>query len=411
MPRFNPFRPGKIVGPAMFAGRLEELRALERILYQISQGNAHHFLVHGERGIGKSSLLLYIQFLATGAIQTLDASRFNLLTVSVELEPSDSYRDLVRKLGAELKRSVDKLKQTRKLASQAWDFLKRWEVMGVKYTSKSEVEPHELVNELADDIQKTIDGSAGLFAGILFLVDEADKPSASASLGELLKILTERLTKRQCERFGVGLAGLSSVIETLRASHESSPRIFDHMLLEPLHVNERTRVVVQGLDEAERKNGFRVDATPEALELISELSEGYPHFIQEFAYHAFDYDSDNRIDEHDVGSGARRENGAFQQLGSKYFHGLYFEKINSEDYREVLRAMAPPLLSGGDGWISKSEIRHQVKLANSTITNAIHALKTRQIIVPKPGRAGVYRLPSRAFAAWIAGYSAAAQRP
>ena len=38
----------------------------------------------------------------------------------------------------------------------------------------------------------------------------------------------------------------------------------------------------KGLAEAERKNGYAVAMTEGAERWISELSEGYPHFIQQF---------------------------------------------------------------------------------------------------------------------------------
>ena len=52
-----------------------------------------------------------------------------------------------------------------------------------------------------------------------------------------------------------------------------------------------------------------------------------------------------------------------------------------------------------DGWISKSEIRDKFKGTDATLTNAIKALLTRHIILPKEGERGVYRL--QRFALWI----------
>ena len=59
------------------------------------------------------------------------------------------------------------------------------------------------------------------------------------------------------------------------------------------------------------------------------MSEGFPHFIQQFAYCAFEQDRDNEISDTDVVSGALAENGALDQLGEKYFQQMYFERINS----------------------------------------------------------------------------------
>jgi len=220
-------------------------------------------------------------------------------------------------------------------------------------------------------------------------------------LGEFAKLFTERLCKRGCSKVSLGLAGLSGVITKLGKSHESSPRIFEVLTLEPLLSAERVEVVRKGLAEASKKNGFEVSIMKEAEEWISMFSEGYPHFIQQFAHSAFDQDSDNVIDKADVVKGAFRENGAFQQLGLKYFHELYFDKIGSDEYREVLRAMSEHF----DGWVSKEQIRRLTKLKESTLNNAITALKKRNIIIPREGKKGSYRLPTKSFAVWIKAYT------
>src|SRR5262245_432528 len=133
MPRYNPFRPGNIVTPGMFSGRGEELITLERVLFQTKNDNSHHFLMHGERGIGKSSLLYYLQSMARGEIESFESGHFNFLTLSVELEPANKYLDIIRKVGSEFHRAVDTHQRARALLRNGWEFIKRWEVLGVKY--------------------------------------------------------------------------------------------------------------------------------------------------------------------------------------------------------------------------------------------------------------------------------------
>jgi hypothetical protein len=383
----------------MFSGRYNELVAMERALFQTKNANPLNFLIHGERGIGKSSLLYYLQLVARGEIEALHGNNFNFLTVCVELEPSNEYSDIIQKIGAELNQEVAKLRVGVELAKAAWDFLKRWEVMGVRYAeSRRETKRSELVDELANDTQETLTRLGSTVDGILILIDEADKPPASAHLGEFVKIFTERLTKRGCSRVCLGLSGLSELLQNLRQSHESSLRIFEMLTLEPLKWNERNQVIERGLEEAAKKNGFEVSILPDAKDAISELSEGYPHFLQQVAFCAFNEDSDNAIDLSDVREGTLNpEKGAIQQLGLKYFHDLYFDQIGSDEYRGVLRAMAGRL----DGWITKAEIRKKVPIKESTLNNAIAALKKRHIILGKPGVSGTYRLPTRSFGVWI----------
>jgi hypothetical protein len=56
-------------------------------------------------------------------------------------------------------------------------------------------------------------------------------------------------------------------------------------------------------------------------------------------------------------------------------------------------------------WFTKDEIRKAGKLKETTLTNAIGALKQRNIIIAKDGSKGVYRLPTNSFAVWIRMYA------
>jgi len=406
MPRYNPFKPGTIANPGMFSGRLEEILTLERILFQTKNSNPDHFLIHGERGIGKSSLLFYAQCIARGKFASLTCGSFKFLVVHVELSQSNNYLDIIRKVGAELQRVVASEQSAKEIFKTAWEFLTRWEVtvggVGLKYSKeKDNTQAHDLLDELTHTVERTVSDMETVRDGILILLDEADKPPHSASLGEFVKVFTERLTKRGCAKVALGLAGLPTLIQKLKRSHESSPRIFQVLTLGPLLPNERVDVIRKGLVEAKAKNGFEVSITSDAENIIATFSEGYPQFIQQFAYSAFDADQDNNVTVTDFLDGAFKENGAYQQLGVKYFHELYFDQIGSDEYREVLRAMS----NHTDGWVSKEQIRKAANIKESTLNNAISALKKRNIIIAKEGKSGSYRLPSHSFAVWIKGYT------
>ena len=59
--KFNPFIPTQIARNELFSGREEELQDALICLKQTSDGSPSGFLVVGERGIGKSSLLVKIE--------------------------------------------------------------------------------------------------------------------------------------------------------------------------------------------------------------------------------------------------------------------------------------------------------------------------------------------------------------
>ena len=68
MARINPFAPNEPLAPGMFVGRLPQLLALEEARLQTRAGRPKIFMLTGERGIGKSSLLRYFKWVAQGHI-------------------------------------------------------------------------------------------------------------------------------------------------------------------------------------------------------------------------------------------------------------------------------------------------------------------------------------------------------
>lgn len=396
--RYNPFQPNRIVHSGMFVGRYDEMKKIDQYLFQAKMGNPQHFLLEGERGIGKSSMMFLASNVASGKLPTMgdESHNFNLLTVSTDMAGVASQVDVIRAIARELKSEIASRAPVREKASKAWEFLTKWEILGVRYHRENAPDPDDARDALVGTIQDVLSSGADL-DGVCILIDEADAPPVEAGLGEFLKAFTERLTKRGCDNVIICLAGLPSTIAKLRASHESSPRLLSVLSLRPLEPEERKDAIRRGLKVANSKNPKPTQITDEALELLSEMSEGYPHFVQQFAYCAFDADSDDVIGVEDVLHGAYVENGAIDQLGSKYFNEVYYSKIGSDEYRKVLNVMA----DSGDAWVSKADIRAGCGIKETTLGNALTALKGRNIIYADEGRQGFYRLPTKSFAAWI----------
>lgn len=402
MLKFNPFKPGSIVHPGMFAGRGEELDVLEKALHQTTKGNPSHFLIHGERGIGKSSLLLMMNFVARGEITSLHDEKYNLITINIELEPNDEYGDIITKVAREFSRVLDRNQALKKSLKDLWEFITNWEVLGVKY-KRGNTPVEDMLEELAEKIIAVAEELKKINSGIFIFIDEADKPSSQAGLGEFVKVFTERLSKRNVHNVGLGIIGISNVIQKMKESHESSVRILTPIHLKPLIENDRKMVVKRGLEEAARENGYAHNITDGALDLISDLSEGYPYFIQQYAYSAFDQDTDNSIDEGDVRQALTKENGALQLLGQRYFENMYTDEIRSDDYRKVLQVIARHM----PDCVSRKAIIAESDLKEHTVNNALTALKKRGSVIPVSGYDGMFRLPSQSFAVWIQAFKIA----
>jgi len=402
--KFNPFKPNDIVHSGMFVGRLDELRVIERCLFQSKMGNQQHFMIQGERGIGKSSLLFYVNHLAEGRIRPMRGDNMKFVAISIDLGGCVSQSDIVRKVGRGLRQAIAQRKVLKEAAKGVWEWITNWEVLGVKYNKPgADFDLEEVAEEFVNNLANFCDETSEEIDGLLFLIDEADRPGSETGLGSYLKLISERLTWRGCHKVVFGLAGLPSLLAKLRDSHESSPRLFQTMLLEPLTIEERKRVVRIGIREANEKNCVQTEITEDAVNFLAELSEGYPHFVQQFAYSAFENDNDNIIDEDDVGEGAFDDGGALSQLGDKFFNEMYHARISSEEYRRVLDAMA----EHGDKWIPRKKIISESGVTEANVNNALQALKSKSIILQDDKKRGSYRLPTNSFAAWINAIKAA----
>lgn len=189
--------------------------------------------------------------------------------------------------------------------------------------------------------------------------------------------------------------------EVLRESHPSSLRLFDELPLDILSHEDVSWVIDRALTVANEQNEDATTVDDTARNWLINLSEGYPHFIQQFGYSAFAPDVDLVIDGDDVKKGAFGPQGAMEKIGDRYYRDDFYNKIQKDSYRQVLRIMA----ENENRWVSKKDIRSKFRGKETTLDNAIHALRERQIILVKEGVRGMYRLQHRGFAFWIRLYT------
>lgn len=404
MPKINPFKPNHPVSPGMFAGRLEEIRDLEKGLWQTKNGYPSNFLVTGERGIGKSSLLQLIKYISQGDIESSYGMKFDFVAVQLVISDRTDLFSSVKLIDRILKRELGKIEKVKTFLDSTWEFVQRIKIMdsGIE-SSKQNSELDIIIDDFAYSLAQTCKRITGkqdeakCKDGIVFFIDEADNACENLHLGYLVKAVTELLVQYECHNVMFIVAGLPVVIDKLSASHPSSIRIFNHLIIKELSPEDRQYVVESGIKEGNNINDEITTITNEAKTLISTLSEGYPHFIQQFSYSAFDYNSDGEISKDDVTGGAFGKGGALDEIGTRYYHSAYNEQIKSDDYREVLSIMADSMNS----WIKKSDIVQKFSGADHTVTDALKALTTRKIILKNPSKRGEYRLQQRGFALWI----------
>lgn len=91
MSKINPFKPFSPVPVGMFAGRLNEIESLEKGLHQTKNGHPTNYLITGERGIGKSSLMMLLEHTASGNIHSSKYGTFNFVTVNIQISDRTNF--------------------------------------------------------------------------------------------------------------------------------------------------------------------------------------------------------------------------------------------------------------------------------------------------------------------------------
>lgn len=401
----NPFRPNSPTNPGMFVGRYDEIKRIEGALKQTKANQGHSFLLLGERGIGKTSLLNLVKFFCEGYIE-VDNQKLNFLVIETDITKETTQLSLIRKIELALKRKLAQTEQTRKVFSDIWKFLSSVEAGGIKIQSSDEGKDELLFENfcysLADTIKRVTkigDKSAfdTTYDGVIILIDEADNACDELDFGSFVKLIMERLQKEGTEKLMFGVAGLPRTKDVLRKSHPSSLRIFEELNLGRLTTAEIKTVINSTLDQTTITNGIKTNIDEKAENRLISFSEGFPHFIQQYGFCAFELSDGKTIIEDNVIKGAFGENGALEAIGNRYYRDDYYKKIKDDKYRQVLNIMATSL----DGWVTKQDIKKNYKGSAATLNNAITALVKRHIIVAKEGTRGTYRLQDKGFAWWI----------
>jgi hypothetical protein len=388
----------------MFAGRINEIKLLEQALHQTKHDQPSNFLITGERGIGKSSLMMILKDFSSGKFETLDHGKFKFLTINIVISERMSLLTFIKLIERNIKREIGKVEAIRSFMNSTWDFVQRIKIMDsgldqLNVTEDSDLVINDFSYSLSETCNRIINPEKGEDKkdGIVFIIDETDNACDDLHIGYFFKVVTELLQQNGCQNIMFIVVGLPETSEKLAKSHESSLRIFNHIRVKELNRADRFYVIDKGIEEGNRINDEKTSISEDAKRHISSLSEGYPHFIQQFAHTAFEYNADGEISSEDVLEGAFKDGGAIDAIGSRYYASDFHSKIKSDEYRQVLGIMAESM----NEWIKKSDIREKFTGLDQTLTDALAALTQRKIILKNDSVRGEYRLQQRGFALWI----------
>ncbi|WP_427453189.1 AAA family ATPase [Litorimonas sp. WD9-15] len=326
----NPFAPGAGAPPPELVGRADVLSSIDVAIRRAALGKpARSHMLLGLRGTGKTVLLHHT------AIKAQDMKDILVWEAMIEAPEGGDLPKLIFPLLRAILRKLSVIEASKKAAYSGLRALRSFASafkLEVGAASLS-VDPEPGVADSGDlllDLSELFVriGTAAKDAGgvFLLLLDEVQYLSAL----ELSAIITSLHKCSQATLPVIFIGGGLPQVAGLAGNAKSyAERLFDYHVIGPLSEHESRKAVQQPiLDEGE-------SITSEALDQIVADTMGYPYFLQEWGYHAWNVAEESPINIADAV--AAREN-AIRRLDEGFFK-VRLDRLTPKE-REYVHAMA-----------------------------------------------------------------------
>jgi hypothetical protein len=295
-PVANPYAPGAGTPPPALVGRDEVIDATDVALQRLRAARTgQHALITGLRGVGKTVLL--------GKVAALAEHRGYRVIRTEAVGGDDTIRSFLR----QARRIVEELdggaKVSRALRSIESVSLT---VAGTGIAAERRADRPDR-EALADVVRDLAAAAADADLGVMLAIDEAQMLDRH----DLRRLLAG---VHRCGQDGLALycllAGLPNLVGEVAKAATYAERMFTVADLGPLTPDQVVQAVVEPAGE------IGVSWSPAATEQIVDHSDGYPFFVQTWAYHTWNAAVDEPISAADVGRAAPN---AEHALDSSFF--------------------------------------------------------------------------------------------
>ena len=328
-PEANPYFPGAGTRPLELAGRdeiLEDVRVAVR--RNKSGAPARNFMFFGLRGVGKTVLLGELQSIAEeeGAVTDLvEVSANEQLSITMIM----ILRAVLLKLDRGARVSEHVRRGLRVLKSFVGVIRARYHDVEFSIDVDSEVGVADsgiLTRDLAEVFVAAGEAAKARESAIVILIDEIQ----NLPLDELeALIMAIHSTSQRSLPFMIIGAGLPSIIKMAGDAKSYAERLFEYPQINSLDEKEARRALVKPAAAS------KVEFENEAVKAIIERTKGYPYFLQEWGYQAWNVATGSPITVTDV---RKASDLAIKRLDQNFFLSRY-ERLSSPQ-KDYLRAMA-----------------------------------------------------------------------
>jgi CheY-like chemotaxis protein len=382
----NPFTPMTGVEPTVFGGRTEELEFFEQRLNRAFNTQfREHFLVLGNWGIGKSTLLK--------EYKKICQSRGHIASI-VPLEPlqsgatlTEAARSIVEGILRDLPYPVDQFKKVTNFFDSIGISILGTGLQFKRDTSQKEISTQAFLHDILVRLWQDLQEKTGV---LIILLDDLDNFMAAP---EIVMTLRQTLSMESLRKTKI-LVGIASTPNTwldltsVDKHHPLSRYFMSRVELGPLHENELRETILKSLAST------GVSFSAEVIARVFKYTDGHPYEMQVLCYHLFGNQLSRRVDV-DVWDKALQS--ALNDLGIAFFDHR-FSQASSEEAKvlcHIAHAEAP--MSGKE--IQRRAGSGEVKVSAGNVAKYLQRLVEKKLI-SKSGR-GFYTLPDRMFRAYI----------
>lgn len=329
----DPFFPNRPVeDPNRFEGREKEIDEIVDSLFQSANENPTHTIISGERGIGKSSLLLQTKLLATGNNSiankfeiVLGVDKFDFITAWVDGGSDQSLENLLQSIFKELQSSLKNFIQGWNIEFDLGGFVK---LSKVDSKDKSVTDfVTEFINQI-NKVNKEVEKQGK--QGIIIFIDELDRIPVKSGLASFLKICTERMTREGVKNVIFMAAGIKGAVQKFEEEHASILRTLRDVPLDRFDEESAKSILKNGFDKVNHSYD------DEILSLAFKFSAGFPEPIHLIGSELLAEDQDSHLSIED-----------FEKAKVKIVGDVRKNSLESKlkaagigKYQDILKAMA-----------------------------------------------------------------------
>ncbi len=369
----NPFRKRTGIFPSYFTGRKNELNELREIYESTKAGAAGHIIIYGSKGIGKTCLLIKFE----EELNNVDGV-YPVRIPLVEGNFDDIYSLIVDKCSDVLEISE----------GHFWDNIISLGVnipLAGGFTVSRErpaTSPSVALERILKTIYKELDGDNPV---LILLFDDLQRIISDSGPNKVLSILQNALVELNLKGMNIMFVatGAHDIFSQIQDHLDSAVRIFEPYELETLSKEElKDAIIIPAEDEG-------VEFTNEVIDLIYEMSEGIPYYMQVIAYNCFSDAINGKVRIEEFKKSFSR---SLNLLAQREFRGMYEKATNEE--RKILGLMA----ENDKEVLSYNEIKNGLDLTSEP-SYWLRTMIDKNLIIKKSR--GKYHLRDRVFKEYL----------